>query len=274
MEGYINLVKEIYDFFAGDGTFILWNFIIMLFVFFLPENQRLKRYILYPSAVILFIINNPLSITLIVQSGLMSSNRYVRLYWLIPFAFMGAYLCCLLIEKGLKWRKYVLAVLCVVVIIITGKYMFTQENYMPKTNLYNLPDAVIEICDFIEEDAKRDGKEMRNARILTSSRYSPYIRQYNGEIKILFGRYVDWESPYSSMASALIQSMDEPELDVKKITDGAKETGCSYIVVEQQKPKKGKFKKNGYEKLVETGEYVIYKKEVKDEKKRKKIEND
>lgn len=262
-KSYTELVKEIFLLFAGNVYVVAAAGVVMLLLLLLPGNKKVKQFFLWPAAALLVFINNPLTIHFIVQKGLMAYNRYVRLYWLLPVGFVLAYLCVCLMSQAERWRRYVVAAVCVCVIAATGSYMFTKENYTAMTNFYKIPDDVIEICTFIRDDVARSGKELRDVRIVVPTVYSSYIHQYDGEIKTLYGRHND--SPvYYTVAANMQALMDAPELDAKAIAAGAEESECDYIVVESVKPKTGTFKRNGYEKLIETEDYGIYKKMEKE----------
>lgn len=271
MENYLKWIEEIWRLFIGDGRVVVTALIIMLLFLLWPGNKRLKQFLLYPTLVILIFINNPLSIYYIVDKGLMAYTRYVRLYWLLPISFVLAFLCVKVVKKARKWRRIAVALICSGIIIYTGSYMFTEESFSKMTNLYKIPDDVIEICDFIEDDVKVTGEKLEETRIVVPATYSGYIYQYNGNIKILYGRYSEY-SIYYSVAENMRKMMESPELDVKAICEGAHESDCDYVVIDANKPKKGKFIKYDYEKLIETEDYVIYKQVVDKDKKKEQME--
>ena len=270
MENYLKWIEDIWLLFVGDGKVVITALIVMLLFLLWPGNKRLKRFLLYPSFVILIFINNPIPIYYIVDKGLMTYNRYVRLYWLLPITFVLAFLCVKMVTKARRWRRIAIALICTGIIIYTGYYMFTEESYTKMTNLYKIPDDVIEICDFIEEDVRFANQKLEEIRIVVPSDYSNYIFQYNGNIKLLYGRYSDY-SPFYSIAENMRKLMESPELDVQAICVGAHESECDYIVVDANKPKKGKFIKYNYEKIIETEDYVIYK-QVDNKTEKKQVE--
>src|SRR5699024_5091514 len=105
---------------------------------------------------------------------------------------------------------------CAGIIIYTGNYMFTEESYTKMTNLYKIPNNVIEICDFIDEDIAFNQENQEEIRMVVPYYFSSYIHHYNGRIKTLYGRHND--SPlYYSIGETLRQLMEAPELDVKAI---------------------------------------------------------
>lgn len=268
MESYLKWIEDIWLLFVGDGRIVVVALIAMLLLLLLPGNKRLKQFLLYPSLVVLIFINNPLSIYYIVDKDLMAYNRYVRLYWLLPIAFVLAFLCVKALTKAKKWRRIAVALICAGIIIYTGNYMFTEDSYTKMTNLYKIPDEVIEVCDFVEEDIKFSQEQIEDTRIVTPYSYSCYIHQYAGEIKTLYGRS-DVSSTYYTIGWNMMQLMEAPELNVREICEGAHESDCKYIVVDANKPKNGKFIKYGYEKLIETGDYIIYR-QVVDKKEKNK----
>lgn len=268
MENYLKWIEDIWVLFVGDGRIVVTTLIVMLLLLLLPGNKRLKQFLLYPSLVVLIFINNPLSIYYIVDRGLMAYNRYVRLYWLLPIAFVLAFLCVKVVIKSKKWRRIAVAFVCAGIIIYTGNYMFTEESYTKMTNLYKIPDDVIEICDFIEKDIELNQEQIEDARIVTPYYYSCYIHQYAGKIKTLYGRN-DVSSTYYTIGWNMMQLMEAPELNVREICAGAHESDCDYIVIDVNKPQKGKFIKYDYEKLIETEDYIIYK-QVTDKKEKNK----
>lgn len=271
MENYLKWIEDIWLLFVGDGRVVVTTLIVMLLILLWPGNKRLKQFLLYPSLVVLIFINNPLSIYYIVDKNLMAHNRYVRLYWLLPITFVLAFLCVKVVTKAKKWRRIAVALICAGIIIYTGNYMFTEESYTKMTNLYKIPNNVIEICDFIDEDIAFNQEKQEEIRIVVPYYFSSYIHQYNGRIKTLYGRHND--SPlYYSIGETLRQLMEAPELDVKAICEGAHESECDYIVIDANKPKKGKFIKYDYEKLIETDDYVIYKQVVDKAEKKEQME--
>ena len=268
MENYLKWIEDIWLLFVGDGRIVVTTLIVMLLLLLMPGNKRLKQFLIYPSIVVLIFINNPLSIYFIIDNKLMEYTRYVRLYWLVPISFILAYLCVKMVEKTKNWKRIILAFICSGVIIYTGNYMFTEESYTKIMNPYKLPDDIIEMCDFIEEDVRFSDKKMEETRIVVSSLYSSYIHQYNGKVKLLYGRYNDSYQRYD-IAQKMMILMEAPELDVKSICACAYESDCDYIVIDANKPCKGKFIKYGYEKLIETEDYIIYK-QVADKKEKNK----
>ena len=268
MENYLKWIEDIWLLFVGDGRIVVVTLIVMLLLMLLSGNKRLKQFLLYPSLVVLIFINNPLSIYYIVDKDLMAYNRYVRLYWLLPIAFVLAFLCVKVVTKAKKWRRIAVALICAGIIIYTGNYMFTEESYTKMTNLYKIPDDVIEICDFIEEDIVFNNQKIEETRIVVSPSYSSYIHQYNGKLKTLYGR----NNPshiYYEISWEMMQLMNGAELEVEVICADAHESDCKYIVVDANKPKNGKFIKYGYEKLIETEDYIIYR-QVVDKKEKNK----
>lgn len=257
MQNYLEKVKLIYELYRDGGTEIAFYFIIMIILLMISKNERFRSYILYPVLVELIFIFNPVSILVFVNTGLLAENRYVRLFWLVQVAVIVAGAGCECIQRADKKSKKagtVMALLLVGILILTGNYMFTEDNFQTASNVYKLPEGVIEVTDAIREDCESDGRSLSDVKIAVPATLSPYIRQYDGAVKMLYGRNIE-----SNLASSTVQRlMQEEELNIQGITLYAKEGLCDYIVLQEEKPQTEDPEEYGYELVDCVKGYLIY----------------
>ena len=255
MSGSIDMMKCIYGLFSQGSIAVPVGIILLLALTLFSSNRLIKNYIAFPSIIILVFINNPLSIKWIVESGIMIPERFVRVYWLIPFVFIFAYVFSMITTwKKNQIIKMPIAVILVLFIVFMGKYMFTEDVFTPMANLYKIPQDAIDVCELIEEDVSKQGKDIRQIRTVVPSSLESYIRQYDANIKLLYGR-----NETVGGAEYIRELMKENELMVDELTSGCLEFKCYYIVVDKTKPKVGDFESGGYKILGETDNYSIYK---------------
>lgn len=256
MNEWLSQNREIYGLFSGNGLAVSTVFMLMLFLTYKSKNAILKKYFIYPSLVVLLFITNPISLKLFVDTALLLESRYVRLYWLLPVAAVVAYLCAAAVKRGEgKKRMEVVALLLVVCIMISGNYMFSSANFQKAENIYKLPKGVIEVTEAIREDALKDEKQMSDVKAAVPGTLSPYIRQYDGEIKMLYGRNIE-SDPVSNMVQT---QMKKSELNIQVITSYARKGECQYLVLEADKKQDDKMDKFGYQLVKEEKGYLIYK---------------
>lgn len=255
MSGSIDMMKYIYDLFSQGSIVVPIGIILLVALALFSHNVLIKKYVVFPSIIILVFINNPLSMKWIVESGIMIPERFVRVYWLIPFAFIFAYVFSMITTwKENQALKMVTAVVLVVFIVFIGNYMFTEDVFTSVVNPYKIPQEAIEVCDIIEEDVSKRENDISQIRTVVPSSLASYIRQYDANIKLLYGRNEVVKGAYY-----IRELMEENELKVAELTRGCLKYKCSYVVVEKGIPKVGDFESGGYRILEETDNYSIYK---------------
>lgn len=272
----MDIGRQIYDLFRGSGATVSIYFVVLLILVLQSKNERVRHFILYPAIVVLLLIWNPILLQKVVMSGRLSMERYVRMYWLLPIPITMAYGAVKLMRSagdamahhGKETvgklpchpdRKVSFAAVAIVVaMILLGDYMFKAENYSDATNLYKIPQAALEVTDAIREDAGASAVEPGEVRIVVPESISSYVKQYDGEIKMLFGRYGYGYDIYDRNAEAIVWNMHEEQLDMNWICDYARAGGCNYVVVENWKPQVGSLEERGYAFLGDVAGYLIY----------------
>lgn len=262
MKIYLQNVKDLLSLFGDSGNgkrsiiaYMAFAIIVLLVV--VSKNRKLKQYFLYPSLVVIVFTLNPLTIRILIQSNLVDISRYVRLFWLIPIAFLFAYIGTVAAERtDQKWRKGMVSLVFLLAVVIGGTYMFTDGNYTVAENEYKLPDEVVKVTDFIVNDIGAQGKNINEIRIAAPPELSTYIRQYNGNIRMLYGR--NWESSTPALEMMRLLSADEMDVNGIKTYASASEGAINYIILDETKKRNGSMEENGFELKGQIGKYLIY----------------
>lgn len=239
MEDFIDLIVEGIKWIRmayvnyTDETPIL--FVVLLSnIFLIYGIDRRKRQYVYSIIVIYLFVFCPIFIYVLEEYRILASNRVPRIFWLVPVCFIIAWTCTVLVNKFKGVKQYVVCVLVVILIILTGNYTFTNENYVKADNWYKIDNDIITIVDIILEDNGGDD----NIKILAPIEMSAYIRTYNGNIKLEYGRsriYQNGESEYLKKAYSLGEAMKADEIDVRFIFDLAPIDKCDYVVLDGNK---------------------------------------
>lgn len=257
MGNYFDKVIYISELFCGSGPTAVFCLMILLLMIKISDNKKLKIYIFYPILAELLFIFNPISINIFVNTGLLAETRYVRLFWLLQMGVLIASAACecfCRLQSSEKGMRLFLGILLSAVIILMGRYTFSKENYQMATNIYKLPDGVIEVTNVIRNACMEEGKSVSEVRIAVPVSLAPYIRQYDGNIKMLYGRNIE-----NDLASASVQRlMQENELSSYHISFYAKEKLCDYVVLENNKPLTEPFEEYGYELVDVVKGYAVY----------------
>lgn len=181
---------------------------------------------------------------------------------MLPISFIIAY--CLT-RMTFKIKKKVLRAVAVVLacacIIVTGERIFTTGTYSEKENEYELPQAAIEICDYVKENLL-DWKET----IVVPNELLCDIRQYSSAVSLFYGRNAGgFISNIEEDETAVYAEMCKEEPDLEVITEIGKRRNCRYLVFNtsfHQVPED--MTAYGYEKVYVVEDiYAIYRKTEK-----------
>ena len=239
-------VREIAILFNIPNEYIILFGISVIGLLIIKRRDAvLCQAILYPTVGVILCVINPLLIG-IMDALIGNLSRYVRIYWLLPIIIVlgisAVMLGDLASDEKKKWGIYGLVCL---LLAFTGIPLFTKQNFARTENVYKLPQEAIEICEMFPENTK-------DIRIVVPPTLSPYIRQYDGNIRMLHGRYINWEKP------EIYQLMEQKELDIPYITKYSRTYSCDYVVMETTKPWNDSMESWGFEEKGRAGDYILY----------------
>ena len=121
-------------------------------------------------------------------------------------------------------RRGVLA-LIVLIIGVTGSFVYANQYMSVAENLYHIPQNVIDICDLI---APEDGEP--RVRAAFPSELVHFVRQYDTDILMPYGREMvvtQWD-----YYNAVYEVMEKPEvIDATALLEATRQTKCHYIVL-------------------------------------------
>lgn len=206
------------------------------------------------SMALLVIFLNPLSCA--IAERYTSAQRYVRVFWCIPFTIGIAYAATRMLSgRSRPYRVAVIFLTCVL-LLTSGGPVLNAQNYGEATNPYKLPDEVVEVADRIES-ARRG--EWESPRVLANTYLSIYLRQYDGNIRLVFGR----KAP-SPGTKRLFRNMyrhadhDFSYEEMEKLGRRARALGVDIIVLAKYQVQNQALLSQGYELAEETENYYIF----------------
>ncbi|MBR4515521.1 MAG: hypothetical protein IKO61_11620 [Lachnospiraceae bacterium] len=204
--------------------------------------------IFYPSALLLFFVNQPIAYKLI-------GITVWRLFWCIPAVLVAAYFFATAVKscKGLKLA--IVSIYGLLLVLLLGVNIFKNGSFTRMENIYKVPKATADVGEYVAENIK-------NPKGLVAEPLCYEIREVDGNIRTLYGRdmigFIKASDLKVPREIALQLSSDEPDYDY--IVGVIKEEGCNFMVVEAAKTVPEKvIKKYGISRLTEIDGYAIYK---------------
>ena len=244
-EESLEIIKNSFMEYKGTGSYIILYCLAVLYIFLKEKDKQKRAFAIYFPIFVLVIVMNPLFNKFI--GGIIKKDAYFRVFWLVPVGVTIAYACTMLVSSLEKKTQKIFVSICFIgIIALSGKYMFTNGNFIEVGNPYKIFDESVYVTQLIGAD------EADYKKALVSSLLVPYMRQIDGSIELTYGRNA---TSYSENSLATILGSG----DVEKIATKAKSTNSNYIVMFRGTELTGSFEDYGYELLHETDDFDIYK---------------
>lgn len=241
--------KESYQIYTSYGVIQLL-LISSLIVILINEKKKENIHLAYFVIIVLVLILFP-PLAFIFGQYFIGSDVYWRVFWLIPSGIIIAMVFTKLIENSRYYKKFIFLICMILVLMLGGKNIFNSDNFTKSTNLYKLPQEVIEICDMVV-------KEGDEVKMVVPETIVSYIRQYNPDIKMLYGRNLGKDVQRGKKFKVLTQ-LNSVEPNTKYIAKYAKKQGCNFIVFQNSSMGIEKIEEYGYELYGNTMNYTIFK---------------
>ena len=174
MQPIIYWVNEYY----GNRWYLLFAVVAYIYLFFATKESRRK--IVYPSVLLAFLVLNP-----ILYQYVYSKIIYWRLMWLLPNTLAIAYATVLFVRKRKHIAVKVIAfVLVLAAVVWKGTNVYTHSGMAKASNQQKVDARVQQVCDemlAVDETPK----------CIAALNLSYEIRQYCGDIELMYGRNVE-----------------------------------------------------------------------------------
>lgn len=227
-------MRSLLAYFLVDKPRVIYFVLCCLLVLVLAWKRRdalslrLRRYIVWPSVVLLVLLLNPVVAHLLVTKY--EETRSLRFFWLVPVTLLLAAVTVLLVDWLPRRYQKILAAVAVPFVLLAFSDGFshlrvTWQNQF--TNWYKVPEVVIRLDDWILND---DAGLEKTAVFPTP--VNLWVRQYRPEIELPYEwTKVNWQS---DAAAELYWAIEEAEdaVDLDEVNDWAVQGDYNYIVLD------------------------------------------
>lgn len=214
--------------YMGSGIMVAW-FLLSLVYLYLKEKDSVKRIVfLYFPVIVLVLFFNPLFAGVVY--GFIGEEIYYRFLWIIPMSLTISF-AAVRIWGGLKRKMQPLfAGFCVLLVMLSGKLIYTNQFFSAAENVYHVPQAVAKICDAISVE----GREVMAAFPINMVQY---VRQYDATICIPHGRDAilqDWALDFPLLDILLQEEIDVEELVyLTRDVENGRVNPCHFFIVRE-----------------------------------------
>lgn len=247
----INVIKLSYERFIGSGFY--FGLFLLLLIYIIIRNKKEDKYIktffsLYPFLIIIVIVN-PLFYYIVTK--FIDVDVYWRSFWCLPLGITIAYGFTKIIKDIKKDTiRKIEFIAIVVVIALSGKFIYTNEFFSKANNYYKVPEMALEIILEISNDEEERKKVAGPEEIMV------YMRQIDGTVQTEDYRSVGYD--YSE--ELIISKIENGKVSV--FAEECIRAGCNYVVIENDVVIDEKIENYGYEKIKVNEKYSLYKIEL------------
>jgi len=242
-----------YSQYVGNGMYFLLFLIAIIYIYITERKSPSKTLLCYYPLVALLVIFNPFIASIIIKN--IEDYVYWRMFWILPITTVIAYAATKVVNGTQERSRRVVVIFALIAIIVmSGKFIFTSENYSEPSNWYKLPMEAIEVSVIIKNDS--DGA----IRAVVPAELAVSIRQYDADIELFYGRNgsIGAVSNYWYRKTEY-ELMKKSELNVKKTSKYMSVLEFNYLVLKNTMLLSDDLEKYGYKLVATTESYDIYK---------------
>lgn len=230
----------------GSGMILALYIVAVLYLFIREKDEKRKRLFCYSSALIIFIIMNP--IFNLAVGGVFKRIIYWRFFWTLPIVITLAYAGTMVIKDlNKKNEKIVVSLVLILLIIFSGKFVFNSTNYKKVNNLYKHTDEDV----FIAHQIAIDDSEYK--RVICPMKLNNHLRQIEPSLMMAYprvasGDYKDYPAFFGVMTG-----------NVEFIDKYAEDNDFNYVIFEKKITLSAPMEEAGFRLIYETDNYRVYK---------------
>lgn len=234
-------------------------------------GSRREKEIFIPCSVFLILtVYNPVA-PVILNRFFDVNSEYYRFFWITPVVVLVPYLFTKLIltVRGGRERS-VITVLILCICLVSGNFVY-RNGIQPATNIYKMPDELIQISAIIHEDS-----EAEYPKAFLEYEYNMQMRQYDPKMQLT----VDREDYLNAVSTPYTEDMLEDEahpqyrllaflvrlqpVDREDFLDALESSKTDYVVINKNNPRDTFLLSAGLKKIAETEHHNVFRYEVKE----------
>lgn len=249
-EGW-QIITEAYDRYSADG--IMQVLVIASVVILLINEKKpyVKHMVYYTIALVILICIPPIAYVL---NKYFIQDVYFRVFWLVPGTLLTVYAVVKAYEHANRRRGNAILVTFAAILMLGGKFVYTNENFVKAENRYKIPNEAIEICEIVTTEGE-------DVKIVVPEDIVSYIRQYNPKIEMLYGRSLGKDTQRGKKYKLLLQ-INEELTEPRWVGKYLKNREIDFLIMNKELPNNESLKAlndYGYNIYSETDSYIVLK---------------
>ncbi len=240
-------VIALFQNYMGDGLIMIWYFFSLVYLWLEEKRKNIRILFVYVPVILLLLFFNPLIARIVFR--LADTEIYYRILWLLPVSVTIACAVTKIYGQLQGRAKLFFAGAAAVILLVSGSFIYQNPLFHRAENWYHMPQSVVDICDSIRVEG-------REVMAVFPEELLQYVRQYDGTICMPYGREITVDR--WNVWNELYGEMEAEEIDAAALTALARQWGCHYIILPDDKKIAGSLAACSYERYDHVDGYTIY----------------
>lgn len=242
------VASEFFRLYMGTGLIVIFFLLAMIYLLITEKRKPVRIMLVYMPVFVLLLFFNPLVTGLVYRYA--DNEIYYRILWLLPVTVVIAYAVVKIYGELKGKQKIFFAIVSVLLIMVSGSYIYSNDFYRKAENIYHVPESVVNICDAIEVEG-------REVMAVFPEELIQYVRQYSPVVCMPYGREITVDRWNYSME--LYDVMEADVIDARRLCELARAHACAYIILPDDKEVVGDLNDYEYADFGVTEGYIIFK---------------
>ena len=238
-------IMTVFQQYTGSGFLTILFLLTLMYLWVSEKNPTIRAIFVYGTSTIQILFFVPL---FYYGYQLLDKGTYYRILWVLPMSITIAYGAVKILARYPMGSILIGAFM----MVVCGKYVYSNINISVAQNAYHIPQETIEICDMImpAEDEERVTGVFPDSLI-------HFVRQYSTRIQMAYGR--DYLAPDWIYGDHPIRKViNQEQIRVSELVRLATEQKCQYIILERHRELIGDFEKYEVFLIGQTANFDIY----------------
>lgn len=248
----LNITKEMYEKFRGNGSyFLLFGISLLILFLWNQKNKKINLFFILYSLLLMFIFVCPVTAKIIMDFCI-GRDVYWRMLWILPYiAVIGYVATNIVFEAKEKWKRFVTLISLLILITSAGTNVYSLIRIDPTTGAAKIPAVVATICDELLKI--EDERDLEYVRAIFPDELTPYVRQYDSYIRMPYGREVpkDTDHPIHNILYA-------ETIDYEALTAACTRYVCHFLIISSNEEITVNLKEHGFELITNISGYDIF----------------
>lgn len=245
MEVAISLFKQ----YSGQGMIVALFLMSLVYLWFEEKEKEKRR--LFVNFPIFLLVLFFCPVVVLVMEKFAEEDIYWRMLWSIPMLAIIAYVAVLLVRKQEGIKRYTAIAGILVLIGISGDYLYNNSGFLEAENLEHIPSEVVEVCD----ELIVEGREVRAA---FPSECLMYVTQYTSLVHMPYGREMFLRSAGAIAWNELYGLIESEEIVVAELTEELRKQQCHYVVLRKDTELMGNMEDEDWTEYYQSESYIVF----------------